>query len=141
MTETQQGYIYFLTDGEAIKIGFAKDPVSRLSELQVSHHFELVILATIASPKYREKILHQRFQKHHIRGEWFWIHQDILDLIDDMDETGQVIEFETHVEDLRRKNLDARLAKIDARRRSRTLPTRSRDQCVTGGLALGTLKS
>lgn len=64
-------FVYFITDGEAIKIGKANNPKSRLSGLQTSHHKPLRILGLLPGDERLEGMLHGRFRKYHIRGEWF----------------------------------------------------------------------
>ncbi len=64
-------YVYFITDGEAIKIGKANNPRSRLSGLQTSHHKPLYILALMPGNEGLERTLHSRFYNFRIRGEWF----------------------------------------------------------------------
>lgn len=70
-------YVYFITDGEAIKIGKANNPKSRLSGLQTSHHKPLRILMTIPGDEEVERGLHSIFGEFRIRGEWFKDCKDI----------------------------------------------------------------
>lgn len=93
---TTQGFVYFLTDGEAIKIGFAKNPAKRLADLQIAQSFELVMIATFSAPKYQERIVHNMFKHLHIRGEWFRIDSAITDYIDDLEEQGFVVPVSEH---------------------------------------------
>jgi len=76
-------YIYFITDGEFVKIGIANNPIERLLTLQIGNARELKPLFTI--PIYKrlsyfrdnyvandlELFLHKGFGDNHIRGEWF----------------------------------------------------------------------
>ena len=59
-----------------VKIGFARDPVSRLKSLQTGSSRPLVLLLTIGpmSPNQAEnveRLLHRKFRRWFIRGEWF----------------------------------------------------------------------
>ena len=59
-----------------VKIGFAKDPVSRLNTFQTASSRPLVLLLTIGpmSPSHAEnteRALHRKFRRWFIRGEWF----------------------------------------------------------------------
>ncbi|MEZ2132531.1 MULTISPECIES: GIY-YIG nuclease family protein [unclassified Sinorhizobium] len=76
-------YVYFITDGEAIKIGKANNPKSRLSGLQTSHHKPLRILALIPGSEETERALHWKFERHRIRGEWFKDCKEIREFIKD----------------------------------------------------------
>ncbi len=69
--DNAESYVYFITDGEAIKIGKANNPKSRLSALQTSHHKPLVILATMPGGEELERELHRIFDAYRLRGEWF----------------------------------------------------------------------
>ena len=65
--------IYFVqagTDGP-IKIGHAKDVAVRIANIQSSAHEQLIVLTVMDGGVTDEKILHRRFVRHNIRGEWF----------------------------------------------------------------------
>lgn len=73
--------VYFVTDGEFVKIGIAKLFAKRLSGLQTGSARELKPLCVcmfdnfIWAQKY-EKLSHDYFSDKHIRGEWFKINED-----------------------------------------------------------------
>lgn len=81
-------YVYFISDGEFVKIGIANNPIQRLLTLQIGNARELKCLFTIPVYKWHglnfsaaydlEVFLHKGFGSNHIRGEWF----DILHRID-----------------------------------------------------------
>lgn len=56
-----------------VKIGIAKDPEGRLSDLQVSCPYEIHIKKTkgVQNAHEVEQYLHSHFRKYHMRGEWF----------------------------------------------------------------------
>lgn len=64
-------YIYFMFDGEMIKVGRANNVVKRMRSMQSSHPRELTLLATFNAHKSVEKLIHERFRACHERGEWF----------------------------------------------------------------------
>jgi hypothetical protein len=64
-------WIYFITDGEAIKVGSAICVESRCRELQVSHYRELRIIGKLRGTRKQERALHMRWGRFRIRGEWF----------------------------------------------------------------------
>lgn len=66
--------IYFVTDGEYVKIGFSddNDGVSqRVSALQTGNARRLSLIATIPGGIEEESILHSVFRDLRVRGEWF----------------------------------------------------------------------
>lgn len=64
-----------------IKIGKANSVTSRRADLQTAHYTQLVILFTLPGYSKLEKELHGRFTNKHVRGEWFSLTQDDLELI------------------------------------------------------------
>lgn len=65
------GFVYFISDGEAIKIGFSEKPNVRFSGLQSAHVKQLTLLGTAPAKIHSEYDVHQRFAHLRIRGEWF----------------------------------------------------------------------
>lgn len=65
------GEVYFVSDGEHIKIGYSTAPKIRVADLQVSSGRELVLLGTISGGLDTERRLHARFAHCRVRGEWF----------------------------------------------------------------------
>lgn len=65
------GRVYFISGGGMIKIGYAKDPAKRLSELQTASAIELVLIGSMPGSVALEKYLHKRFSRLRERGEWF----------------------------------------------------------------------
>lgn len=73
-------YVYLISSGNQnnspVKIGIAKDPKKRITDLQVGNLVSLKLLSSIEcrSRKHAhhlENWLHKCFSKYHIRGEWF----------------------------------------------------------------------
>lgn len=79
----RKSHVYFIQNTEtgAIKIGIANWPEGRLAEMQVGNHAELCLLASFLGGRNEERALHERFIAHHIRGEWFQSHPDLMDEI------------------------------------------------------------
>lgn len=67
------GYVYFIQAGEGgpIKIGWAKNVLARLSNLQIGNHMPLTMRAKFAAPMGMERALHVIFDNLWTRGEWF----------------------------------------------------------------------
>jgi hypothetical protein len=71
------GYVYAIEDGEYVKIGWAIDPIVRLSQLQTGSARQLRLLGAMRGVFTREGELHDRFRAHHHRGEWFVLSDEI----------------------------------------------------------------
>lgn len=65
------GFVYFISNGEAVKIGYSADPAKRFQSLQTSQPGTLVLLGTIAGNRELERELHTRFADRRRVGEWF----------------------------------------------------------------------
>lgn len=89
------GEVYFVWDGEAIKIGFSGSATHRLIALQSSHPRRLKILHKIPGTMADEKRLHQQFAHLNIHGEWFRPGPDLMAMIEGRDYAlDQIIEVE-----------------------------------------------
>lgn len=65
------GFVYFISAGDAIKIGFASKVTNRLKALQTSTHNNLTLLAQAPGNSLLERRYHHQFREYRIRGEWF----------------------------------------------------------------------
>lgn len=67
--------IYFVSDGEYVKIGFTDDVDvdRRLAALQIGNARKLTLLGVIEGGRESETVLHRVFDGIRIRGEWFRI--------------------------------------------------------------------
>lgn len=67
------GYVYLIQEGEdgPVKIGWAKNPATRLEDFQTGNSRELRIVASFPGGINDERELHKRFAAHRLRGEWF----------------------------------------------------------------------
>lgn len=63
--------IYFIRCGKFIKIGFSKNPATRLKELQTANPNKLVLVATMPGNLQTELSLHEIYKNKRVRGEWF----------------------------------------------------------------------
>lgn len=77
-------YIYFVQQGDygPVKIGLAKNVLKRLDGLLNGSPLELHLRAVMPGDRAVERQMHQRFAKHHIRGEWFQPDPEIVMFID-----------------------------------------------------------
>ena len=75
----KSAYVYFIRCGinhGPIKIGVSKDPVTRLSIIQVSNYEKMFLIGCTEWPDreiafWEENRLHKEYRRHRIRGEWF----------------------------------------------------------------------
>ncbi|RJO75464.1 MAG: hypothetical protein C4523_00085 [Myxococcales bacterium] len=75
-------FVYFISDGENIKIGYSLWPHQRMQDLQVGHATALQMLGIMrVSSKDEEDRLHDRFLHLRVRGEWFRPGPDLLRFI------------------------------------------------------------
>jgi hypothetical protein len=68
------GSVYFIGDalgGDAIKIGWSRDPVTRLQQLQIGNPSPLKFLGCVAANRLIEPALHHLFALSSVSGEWF----------------------------------------------------------------------
>ena len=79
--------IYFITQqNQYVKIGYTDKSVkSRMQILQVGNPILLSIYTVIEGDLDAEVALHKRFKRHHIRGEWYVLHDDIKMYIGKLD--------------------------------------------------------
>jgi hypothetical protein len=64
------------SESGVVKIGYSADPDRRLSVLQSGSHLALNVLATFEGGRELESRLHDWFNAHRIRGEWFELGED-----------------------------------------------------------------
>lgn len=77
-------FVYFIRDGEMVKIGRSTAPVSRMLSLAGGNGRQLEMLGTMPGDHKREKALHRRFARHHIKGEWFHLAAPILEYMSEI---------------------------------------------------------
>lgn len=66
------GFVYAIASDEgAVKIGYARDPVRRLSELNVAHAGRLKLVGVVRGTKADERAAHKLLYAYRVRGEWF----------------------------------------------------------------------
>lgn len=64
-------YVYFIQAGQYIKVGRAKDVMSRLDQLKAGSPFPLTLLGAIPGSRKREIQIHEKFKHLRAHGEWF----------------------------------------------------------------------
>lgn len=78
-----KGYVYVIRCQNFIKIGVADNPRKRVTELQVGCPYKLDLIQSFASkcPRGDERRLHNLLRKHHQRGEWFKLTDNMIELL------------------------------------------------------------
>jgi T5orf172 domain. len=77
-TEPRQGWVYFIRNGKAIKIGFTTDLDQRLRKLQTASSTPLEVMGSIPGTIQDEQNLHRRFYNLNVHGEWFRGHPSLM---------------------------------------------------------------
>ena len=77
------GYVYFIDNGDMIKIGYSTNPSVRLNDLQIGSSVPLHIVAVIAGTKQDEDHIHKKFQEYRSHGEWFEHNPELDKLIEE----------------------------------------------------------
>jgi hypothetical protein len=74
----RQGYVYCITDGEYVKIGYSVNPSKRVAELQTGNARILRVLGTLPGTPADERRLHEKYIEHNVLQEWFELDSDLL---------------------------------------------------------------
>lgn len=78
------GFVYFVECEGFVKIGYSETPRWRPHDFATGNPFECRLIGLVEGGSDCEKDLHRRFKKHHHRGEWFWLTQDVRAEIDEL---------------------------------------------------------
>jgi hypothetical protein len=79
--KVRRGQIYYLSDGEYVKIGFTTNWNERQKKYRTHSGREILLLAMHPGFKSNETKLHQRFGRYRLRGDWFLPATEIMDHI------------------------------------------------------------
>lgn len=81
--EPSQSFVYFILDATngMVKIGKAGAPVKRLSSLQTATSAELELAGLLAGGVTLEREIHEHFAESRVRGEWFRVTNELIDLV------------------------------------------------------------
>jgi len=75
------GQIYYLTDGENVKIGFTLDWNKRKYAYSTYSPRHLELLTIHAGTRVDEKRLHRMFKPHRVKNEWYRQAPEVMDHI------------------------------------------------------------
>ena len=80
----KKGYVYIIgnLDENICKIGFSENPNRRLPEIQTGCPHQLKIILLFEAEKYTETLLHHKYSKYRMVGEWFKIEGKLKDSIE-----------------------------------------------------------
>lgn len=73
--------VYFLQQGNTIKIGYTKSIADRIKTLQTASPIPLTLLATLRGDRKLESYFHTRFASYRLEGEWFSLEGTLLDYL------------------------------------------------------------
>jgi hypothetical protein len=70
-----ESFIYVISSGAAVKIGYSEDPSRRLRQLQTGHERKVELAHQEPVPAEQasklERLVHEANRHHRIQGEWF----------------------------------------------------------------------
>lgn len=76
------GRVYVLECGGYYKIGFSKNPLERVRQLQTGCPFRLHLVGTVTAPQTAEFALHNKYADKRMHGEWFQLTpEDVGDIL------------------------------------------------------------
>lgn len=80
LTDNKKSCVYFITDGQYVKIGQTDNIEKRMKSLQTGNPKKLSLIHVIPTdePNLIEWGLHKRYEKQRVRGEWFDILGEVL---------------------------------------------------------------
>lgn len=87
---TTKGFVYFIHDGRAIKIGFSQSVSGRLHDLQVASPTKLHLVGYMDGTPADESALKKKFSDIRLRGEWFEPSDLILDYVEELAAQGLI---------------------------------------------------
>ena len=70
--------IYFIQNGDFVKIGITFDVKARLAIFQMASPLELKVMRLINGSEELESYLHRRLSKYNVRGEWFLLNAEVI---------------------------------------------------------------
>ena len=77
--------VYFIKQGDYVKIGYTFRFKTRLFQLQVASPIKLEVLGIIEGDKNQEQLIHEKFKHISSNGEWFIYCDELKLFIDSLD--------------------------------------------------------
>ena len=75
--------VYFIDNGDFVKIGRSTNTAKRLATLQCASPYDLKIILVVTGGYDKEQELHERFAHLRHRGEWFKKGPELLQFIEE----------------------------------------------------------
>ncbi len=75
--------LYFISDGNYIKIGIANNVEERIKQLQTGNPNKLFIVSQFENRGQLEKAIHKKFSHLHVGGEWFQYTNEIKEYLNE----------------------------------------------------------
>jgi hypothetical protein len=72
--------VYFIVDGDVIKIGFSEYPLARLDQIKTSRP-SAYLLGEVKGGTELEKEIHTRLSEWHFGREWFHYNHEVANII------------------------------------------------------------
>lgn len=76
------GFVYFIANDAAVKIGFSADPAGRLRDLQTASPYSLQLLGAVEGGKKHERAIHAALDEFRLRGEWFRLCPEVTGFVE-----------------------------------------------------------
>ena len=76
-----KGHIYFIQQGDFIKIGWSSDWQYRIYHMQTSNPAPIVVLGVMEGTPQQERQTHRDFAAHRHQREWFFAVPEILEFV------------------------------------------------------------
>lgn len=73
--------LYFITDGEYVKIGRANNVYKRLAQLQTGNPKALWVLAVIKDKGMNESWVHKTLSQYRVSNEWYILNENVKSFI------------------------------------------------------------
>lgn len=80
------GFVYFAAAVEVrrVKVGWSREPRKRVAALNAESPVPLRLLHTLPGRVSHEKLWHELLDPWHVRGEWFALTQDSIQVLQDL---------------------------------------------------------
>lgn len=66
-----QGYVYFMKARDTVKIGFSRNPFTRIGDVRTGMSAKVDRVVVVRGSKGLERCIHERFSAYRRSGEWF----------------------------------------------------------------------
>jgi hypothetical protein len=84
------GDVYFISDGESVKIGWSGAPPIRMKRLQSEHQRPLTIIGKVPGTTDDERAAHKKFSHLRLDGEWFKPEPELMAFIERVCRDGRL---------------------------------------------------